>query len=164
MEAFRQLGGDVVVKPLFGAEGRGMIRVSHADLAWRSFRALERLASVLYLQTFIAHPGWDLRVFVLAGRVVSAMRRHARGDWRTNMAQGGRAEAVSPSIEEEQLALTACEAVGAVVAGVDLLPRPEGGYFVLEVNAVPGWRTLAPATGVDVAMAIIEYLANPPTA
>ena len=158
MEGFQKLGGDVVVKPLFGAEGRGMIRVSDPDLAWRSFRTLERQACVLYLQEFIAHPGWDLRVFVLDGKVLSAMRRHAQTGWRTNVAQGGRAEAVSASAEEEQLALAACQAVGAVVAGVDLLPRPEGGYHVLEVNAVPGWRALAPATGVDVAMAIIEYL------
>jgi ribosomal protein S6--L-glutamate ligase len=160
MAAFGQLGGDVVVKPLFGAEGRGMVRVSDPELAWRCFRTLERLANVLYLQKFIPHPGWDLRVFVLAGRVLCAMRRHAKNDWRTNVAQGGRAEAVSLSNEEERLALAACQACGAVVGGVDLLPRPEGGYYVLEVNAVPGWRALAPATGVDVAAAIVEYLAR----
>ena len=48
---------------------------------------------MLYLQQFVRHPGWDLRVFVLGGRVLAAMRRYARGDWRTNVAQGGRAEA-----------------------------------------------------------------------
>jgi RimK family alpha-L-glutamate ligase len=159
MTAFGQLGGDVVVKPLFGAEGRGMIRVSDADLAWRTFRTLERMAGVLYLQKFIPHPGWDLRAFVLDGKVLAAMRRHARTGWRTNITQGGRAEAVALTSEEERLALAASRAVGTVVAGVDLLPRPEGGYYVLEVNAVPGWRALAPATGVDVAAALIAYLA-----
>ena len=158
MEAFQQLGGDVVVKPLFGAEGRGMLRVGDSDLAWRTFRALEKLASVLYLQKFIKHQGWDLRAFVIAGRVLTAMRRYAGKDWRTNVAQGGRAQAVSLTAEEERLALAAAEAVGTDVAGVDLLPRPEGGYYVLEVNAVPGWRALAPATGVDVASEIIKYL------
>jgi len=158
MAAFAELGGDVVVKPLFGAEGRGMIRVSNPDLAWRAFSTIERLASVLYLQKFVSHPGWDLRVFVLGDRVLSAMRRHARNDWRTNVAQGGRAEAVTPTAEEERLALAASRAVGTVAAGVDLLPRPEGGYFVLEVNAVPGWRALAPVVGIDVAAAIVEHL------
>ena len=148
MEAFGQLGGDVVVKPLFGAEGRGMVRISDPDLAWRCFRTLESLASVLYVQNFIPHPGWDLRVFVLNGRVLCAMRRYAKNTWRTNVAQGGRPEAVSPSAEEERLALAACAAVGAVVAGVDLLPRPEGGYYVLEVNAVPGWRASLPLRGL----------------
>src|SRR5256885_786945 len=77
LEAFVALGGDVVVKPLFGSEGRGMVRVADPDLAWRTFRTLERTQSVLYLQQFIAHPGWDLRAFVIEGRVLTAMRRRA---------------------------------------------------------------------------------------
>src|SRR5262249_44611981 len=149
VEAFHALDGDVVVKPLFGSEGRGMVRVSDAELAWRTFRTLERLQSVIYVQRFIPHPGWDLRAFVIGGRVLTAMRRHANGGWRTNVAQGGRAEAVRLGAEEERLALAATAAVGAGVAGVDLLPGPDG-WYVLEVNAVPGWRALAPATGVDV--------------
>jgi RimK family alpha-L-glutamate ligase len=159
-EAFGRLGGDVVVKPLFGSEGRGMVRADNPDLAWRVFRTLERLQMVLYVQQYIAHPGWDLRVFVLGGKVLGAMRRHARAGWRTNVSQGGRAEAVSATAEEARLALASAAAVGAAVAGVDLLPRPDGGYYVLEVNAVPGWRALAPATGVDVARAIVQFLAS----
>src|SRR3954470_22652409 len=111
LEAFTALGGDVVVKPLFGSEGRGMVRVSDPDLAWRTFRALERLQSVLYLQRFVAHPGWDLRAFVLGGRVLAAMRRYARGGWRTNVAQGGKGVPVQATAEEETLALRAAAAV-----------------------------------------------------
>jgi ribosomal protein S6--L-glutamate ligase len=147
-----------VVKPLFGAEGRGMVRVADPDLAWRTFRTLERLQSVLYLQRFIEHPGWDLRVFVLGGRVLAAMRRHARGGWRTNVAQGGRGEPARVTTEQQQLALAAATALGAPVAGVDLLPDRRGGWYVLEVNAVPGWRTLAPVTGMDVAAEIVRFL------
>jgi ribosomal protein S6--L-glutamate ligase len=158
LTAFEQLGGDVVVKPLFGSEGRGMMRVTDVDMAWRTFRALERLQAVLYLQRFIPHAGWDLRVFVIGGRVLAAMRRHARQSWRTNVAQGGRAEPVDVSAAEERLALAAAQAVGTPVAGVDLLPGPAGSYVVLEVNAVPGWRALAAATGVDVAAAIVEFM------
>lgn len=160
LDAFAALGGDVVVKPLFGSEGRGMMRITDLDLAWRTFRAIERTQAVLYLQKFIAHPGWDLRVFILQGRVLAAMRRHARDGWRTNVAQGGKGEAISVTADEEYLAIRAAEAVGTTAAGVDLLPRPEGGYFVLEVNAVPGWRALAPVTGVDVAAALIGCLAE----
>jgi RimK family alpha-L-glutamate ligase len=159
LEAFTALGGDVVVKPLFGSEGRGMVRVADPELAWRTFRTLERTQSVLYLQQFIRHPGWDLRVFVLAGRVLTAMRRHAHGDWRTNVAQGGRGEAIRIGPEEEHLAVRAAAALGTVMAGVDLLPGPAGEWYVLEVNAVPGWRALAPVSGVDVAAALVEYLA-----
>src|SRR5437763_927096 len=118
LEAFAALGGDVVVKPLFGSEGRGMVRVSDPELAWRTFRTLERTATVLYLQQFIPHPGWDLRVFVLAGRTLAAVRRRASDDWRTNVAQGGAAEAVRVGPEEADLALRAAAALGAPVAGI----------------------------------------------
>jgi RimK family alpha-L-glutamate ligase len=158
MEAFASLGGDVVVKPLFGSEGRGMVRVSDPELAWRTFRAIESVRAVLYLQRFIQHPGWDLRVFVIGGHAVAAMRRYAKWGWRTNVAQGGRGEAVSVTAEEERLALAAAAAVGTAVAGVDLLPGPDGELFVLEVNAVPGWRALAPITGVDIASEIVRFL------
>ena len=67
LAAFENLGGDVVVKPLFGSEGRGLIRVSDRELAWRTLHALERLGAVLYLQQTIRHPGHDIRVFVAAG-------------------------------------------------------------------------------------------------
>jgi ribosomal protein S6--L-glutamate ligase len=158
LEAFTALGGDVVVKPLFGSEGRGMVRVSDPELAWRTFRTLERTASVLYLQQFVRHPGWDLRVFVLGGQVLTAMRRRSRDDWRTNVAQGGSAEVAVLAPDEERLALQAAEAVGARLAGVDLLPGPDGEWYVIEVNAVPGWRALAPVTGIDVAAAIVRSL------
>jgi ribosomal protein S6--L-glutamate ligase len=160
LEAFELLGRDVVVKPLFGSEGRGMVRVSDTELAWRTFRTLERTQCVLYLQQFIRHPGWDLRVFVLGGRVLTAMRRHANGDWRTNVAQGGSGEVTRIGAEEESLALRAAGAVGAAIAGVDLLPGPRGEWYVIEVNAVPGWRALTAVTGIDVATEVIQFLAT----
>lgn len=154
-EAFDRLGGDVVVKPIFGSEGRGMVRVSDKELAWRTFRAIERAQSVLYLQKYIPHPGWDVRAFVSQGRVLTSMRRIAKDDWRTNVAQGATAEPWPLPPELESLALSAAEAVGTIVAGVDLLPGPDGEWYVIEVNAVPGWKALAPVTGIDVARELI---------
>jgi ribosomal protein S6--L-glutamate ligase len=159
LEAFTALGSDVIVKPLFGSEGRGMVRVSDPELAWRTFRTLERTGGVLYLQQVVRHPGWDLRVFVLGGRVLTAMRRHARGnDWRTNVAQGGTAEAVHVEPALEALAQRAAAVLEVEAAGVDLMPGPAGEWFVIEVNAVPGWRALAPVTGIDVADALIRHM------
>ncbi len=105
LEAFEALGGDVVVKPLFGSEGRGMVRISDPEIAWRTFRTLERTQAVLYIQRFIRHPGWDLRVFVVGGRVLTAMRRRSQDDWRTNVAQGGSAEPFRLDPDQERLAL-----------------------------------------------------------
>ena len=157
LAAFEALGGDVVIKPLFGSEGRGLVRVSDLELARRACQTLSRLGAVLYLQRFVRHPGHDLRAFVLGGRVLGAIRRHAPdGEWRTNVSVGGRAESVTLDRDAERLALRATEAVGAVMAGVDLLPGPGGELLVIEVNAVPGWKALAAATGIDVAAAIVR--------
>jgi len=158
MAAFVELGGDVVLKPLFGAEGRGMCRITDTETAWRTFRLLEQTGQVIYLQRFVRHPGWDLRAFVIGGRVIASMRRIAGNDWRTNVAQGGTAERVTLTADEERLALRAAEAVGCPIAGVDLLPGPGGELFVIEVNAVPGWKALAPTCGVDVATEVVQFL------
>lgn len=160
MEAFAALGGDVVVKPLFGSEGRGMVRVDDEEMAWRTFRTLERTDCVLYLQQFVNHPGWDLRVFVIGGEVRAAMRRYARDGWRTNVAQGGRPEVARLTPELARMALRAASACGTVAAGIDLLPGPNGEWYVLEVNAVPGWRALAPVTGIDVAREMVQFLSK----
>jgi RimK family alpha-L-glutamate ligase len=160
LAAFERLGGDVVLKPIFGSEGRGMVRLSDPETAWRTFHVLERTGQVIYQQQFVRHPGWDLRVFVIAGRVVAAMKRSSHGDWRTNVARGGRAESTKLSREQESLALRAAEATGCPVAGVDLLPGPGGELYVIEVNAVPGWRALAAATKVDVANQVVQFLST----
>lgn len=159
LAAFDELGRDVVVKPLFGSEGRGLVRVTDLEVARRVFHALERIGAVLYVQQFIPNRGYDLRAFVLGNRVLGAIRRHApAGDWRTNVSVGGSAEVVRLDLETESLALRAAEAVGARMAGVDLLPDRDGKLVVLEVNAVPGWRALSAATGVDVASEILADL------
>ena len=160
LAACRELGGDVVIKPLFGSEGRGLVRASDPEIAWRACHALEQLRAVLYVQQFLRNPGHDVRAFVLDGRVLGAIRRHAPGgDWRANVAVGGRAEAIELDPELEAMAVRAARAVGAVAAGVDLLlDLDRQAWVVLEVNAVPGWRALAGATGVDVASAILADL------
>jgi ribosomal protein S6--L-glutamate ligase len=160
LSAFDRLGRDVVVKPLFGSEGRGMVRVTDAEVAWRTFRAVEQTGGVLYVQRFVRHPGWDVRAFVIGGRVVAAMRRRSRGDWRTNVALGGSAERFELAAAERELAERAAAAVGAPVCGVDLLPGPDGGWYVIEVNAVPGLRALSEACGLDVAKMVVRFLAE----
>jgi ribosomal protein S6--L-glutamate ligase len=160
LAAFEALGGDVVAKPLFGSEGRGLVRLTHRELAWRAFHALERMGAVIYMQQVIRHPGHDLRALVLRGRVLGAMRRFApRNEWRTNVSLGGRAETCELDAEARHLAQAAAQAVGAEVAGIDLMEDLDSGRrLILEVNAVPGWRALSTVTGIDVAAEVLAGL------
>jgi ribosomal protein S6--L-glutamate ligase len=157
MLAFAALGGDVVVKPLFGAEGRGITRLNDEALALRAFKMLAQLGAVLYIQEYIDHEGFDLRLFVLGSRVLG-MRRRNPLDWRTNVSRGAATEAFEPNERLRELALRAASAVGAPIAGVDLLPSKSGELYAIEVNAVPGWQALSRTLQVDVAKLVLEYV------
>jgi RimK family alpha-L-glutamate ligase len=155
MEAFRALG-DVVVKPLFGAGGRGMVRVSDAEIAYRTFRALALTRSIFYVQEFVPHGDHDLRGLVVGDRVVAAMRRRSQG-WRHNVSQGARPE---PCVLDEAatgLCLGVSRLLGTDYAGIDLLCA-DGRYTIVEVNSIPGWSGLQQTTETDIAQAIADHL------
>ncbi len=158
MVAYEQLGGDVIIKPLFGSEGRGMVRVSDAETAWRVCHAVANTGGVLYLQEFIEHDGWDVRAFVLGDQVLAAMKRHS-DHWRTNVAQGASTTRLRLSASEQELAIAAARVVGCPIAGVDLLHGPNG-WHVLEVNGVPGWKALSATCDEDVAGAVLDFIAQ----
>lgn len=158
MIAFERLGGDVVVKPIFGAEGRGIVRVSDPDLAHRVFRTLERVDSALYLQQFIPHPGFDIRVLILGERILGSMKRISDTDFRTNVSRDARTELHLPTHAELDAARRAVDCTGAIFAGVDLLYDHQGQLYVIEVNAVPGWRAFAKTTGIDVASELMTWI------
>jgi ribosomal protein S6--L-glutamate ligase len=159
MQAFAELGGDIVLKPLFGSEGRGITRLADEALALRAFKMLAQLGAVLYLQEFIPHEGFDLRLFVLGDHVLAMERRNPL-DWRTNVSRGAQTAPIEPTAELCDLARRAAASVSATVAGVDLLPGKDGQMYVLEVNAVPGWKALARTLNVDVAALVLEYIAS----
>ena len=156
MAAFRMMG-DVIVKPLFGSNGRGIARVSDEEVAYRLFRALDVERAVYYIQQTVGHEGRDLRVFIVGQRVIAAIWRSADG-WRTNLSRGAQAETAELPRDWEELALAAAQVVGAEYAGVDLLPATDGEVYVLEVNGSPGWYGLQPTAEVDIASAIVGHL------
>ncbi|MFN9719484.1 MAG: RimK family alpha-L-glutamate ligase [Planctomycetota bacterium] len=159
LNAFHDLGEDIVVKPLFGSEGRGILRVSDSEIALRTFRTLERLGAVLYLQEFLRGPMFDLRLLLLDGKLLGAMKRTPRpGDFRANISQQGTAEPHRPSLEESELAQRAADVTQCVFAGVDLMYDQNEGLRVIEVNAIPGWRGLESVCRVDVPGRILDYL------
>ncbi len=155
--AFHELGGDVVLKPIFGSEGFGLTRISDEAMAQRAFAQLQRMGSAIYLQKFVPHEAGDYRLFVIEGKVIAAMRRTSE-DWRTNVARGGKAEAIEPPADLVELATGACRACGVDVGGVDIVRDADGRPLLLEINAAPGWRRLASVTGVDVAASLVGFV------
>ena len=154
--------GDVIVKPIFGSMGHGLVRVSDPDVAFRVLRPLEQTGTVFYVQRAIDHGGRDVRAFVIGGQVVAAIERCApEGEWRTNIARGGAARAIDLPPAWRDLATRAAATAGADYAGVDLLPARDGTVYVLEINGIPGWRGVQEATGIDIAGALVGQLASP---
>ncbi len=149
-------GRRLVAKPLFGSQGTGVRLIEKvADLENR-----EGLQGVYYLQAFqekLAGQWCDLRVFVIAGRAVAAMRRTSESHWITNRARGGRCEALALDGNLARLAEAAVRAIDIDYAGVDLMPLTGGGYTITEVNSIPAWQGLQSVTEIDIAARLADH-------
>ena len=156
LKAFAELGGDVVVKPIFGSRGMGATRIVDQEIASTVFKAITFHHGVIYLQEFVPHGHSDVRAFVIGGHVVAAMRRVAES-WKTNYSQGARPAPTTLDSALEELAVKSTTAVGCKVAGVDILEGPNGPTIV-DVNSQPGWRGLQMVTKVDIAKEIIGFV------
>jgi ribosomal protein S6--L-glutamate ligase len=157
LDAFRALGGDCVVKPVFGGEGRGVMRIKDAELAWYAFSALEQLGAAIYVQRFIPPGGRDTRLLVI-GQSVLAIRRRNDVDFRTNAASGAQPQAVSASAAQIAMARNICNSIGLKIAAVDVIDSDDGGCKVLEVNAIPGWKGAQSVLDQNVAELMIGQL------
>ena len=152
--------GKAVIKPLIGSRGYGSVLVDNPEIAFRIFKTLASFNQVIYVQEYIEKKSYDLRVFVVDGEVLASIQRFITkpGEWRTNVAQGGKAKAYNPPEEVKEMAIKACEVLGLWYAGVDIAETDDRGYVIFEVNAAPDWQGLAEATGVRPAEAITETL------
>ena len=156
IEGFYELGGDIIVKPLFGSRGVGSTRISDPEIAARIFRSLRFQHNVLYLQEFISHDNMDIRAFVVGSNVVAAMRRF--GDsWKTNVSQGAKPASMELSKELENLAIDAANCLGCEISGVDIL-ESSNGPVILELNSQPGWRGLQSVVKVNIADCIVSHI------
>ena len=159
LKAVEEIGYPAVLKPAIGSWGRLMAKVTDAESAEQIVEHKSALGSpvhsIFYVQEFVPKPDRDLRAFVVGETVVAAMYRRS-SDWRTNAARGATAEAAVRTPELTELALRAARAVGGGVLAVDLMEGRDG-LLVHEVNPTPEFKTLAAATGADVAGAIVDY-------
>jgi len=152
-------GPPVIIKLLEGTQGVGVVLAETRKAAESVIAAFRQLDANILVQEFIKEAGGDdLRVFVIGGKVVAAMIRHAApGEFRSNLHRGGTAEAVKLTAAEKRTAVRAAKALGLHVAGVDML-RSNRGPVVLEVNSSPGLEGIEAASGVDVADRVIAFI------
>lgn len=156
----KRVGGPpIIIKLLEGTQGNGVVLAETLNAAKSALDAFFGLKANILIQEFIkeAH-GVDIRVFIVDGKVVAAMKRENKGgEFRSNLHQGGTGSRVILSKEEEETAIHAAEALGLGIAGVDLLQSSRG-PLIMEVNSSPGLEGIENASGVDVAGRIIEYV------
>jgi ribosomal protein S6--L-glutamate ligase len=160
--AIERVGGaPVVIKLLEGTQGIGVILAPQVKVAEAIIETLHSTKQNVLIQKFIAESrGRDIRALVVGDRVVAAMRRVADGDeFRSNVHRGGRVEPVAIDPIYEQTAVRSAQIMGLRVAGVDMLESDEG-PLVMEVNSSPGLQGIEAATKLDVAGAIIDYIAG----
>lgn len=156
----------LVLKPRFGSRGEHVATCEDQGelgglLARLRQHAWFRAQGVL-LQELVPPTGHDLRILVAGGRAVGAVRRIAPpGEWRTNVALGATRRPVRPEPQASELAVAAAAATGAELAGVDLIPRPDGSLAVLEVNAAPEFTAAYSLDGLDVFEAVVMGLLLP---
>lgn len=156
VKAFHELGGDVVVKPLFGSRGIGSTRIRDAEVASTIFRALNFHHNVLYIQEFVPHGFSDIRALVVGNSVIAAMRRVANS-WKTNYSQGAKPEPAKLESALEELAIKSAGIIGCKIAGVDIL-EGRNGPLVVDVNSQPGWRGLQSVTDFNIADKIVDFI------
>lgn len=152
-------GAPCVIKLLEGTQGIGVILAENRKAAKSVIEAFLKLEANMLVQEFIAEAkGADLRVFVVDGQVVGAMKRQAKeGEFRSNIHRGGTATVIKLTPEERATAIKAAKKLGLGIAGVDLLQSLRG-PLVMEVNSSPGLEGIEGATGLDIAGKIIEYV------
>jgi tetrahydromethanopterin:alpha-L-glutamate ligase len=146
--------GALVLKPLFGSQGRGLRLVAGPE----DLPAADAVHGVYYLQRYVsgAGPGFfDHRLLICDGALVSAMTRRAAG-WITNVRRGGQPEPFAPDDAMVRLAVAAADCVGARYAGVDVLCDAAGQALVLEINSMPAWQGLQRVTATNIARRLAE--------
>ena len=149
----------MIIKLLEGTQGLGVVLADTMTAAKSVIEAFSSLKANILIQEFISEAGGaDIRVIVVNGKVVAAMKRQgANGEFRSNLHQGGYAEPIKLTRKQESTAIKAAKAIGLGLAGVDML-QSKRGPLIMEVNSSPGLEGIEKTTEIDVASAIIEYL------
>jgi len=154
-------GAPLIVKLLEGTQGYGVVLAPTKKAAQSIIEAFHSMKARVIVQEFIQESkGADIRAFIVNGKVAGAMKRQGKeGEFRSNLHQGGSGSLIKLSKKEREAALTAAQAMGLPIAGVDML-QSERGPLILEVNSSPGLEGIEKATGKDIATSVINYVTS----
>jgi RimK family alpha-L-glutamate ligase len=155
LNSFEELGGDVVLKPLYGSKGIGITRLNERGFAENVIYSLGHLNEIFYLQEFIEHYNRDIRIMVIGNKAITGMYR-VSDHWKTNIHAGAKTEPLEMSNEMKNLAVKAARVVKTEIAGVDIL-ETEAGLTVIEVNSIPGFIGLQKVTDFNIPEKIVDY-------
>ena len=152
-------GAPVIIKLLEGTQGLGVVLAETENAAESVIQAFNGMKIRVIVQEYIKEvQGSDVRVFVVDGEVVGAIKRQAKnGEFRSNLHRGGTARVIRLTEDEEKAAIKAARSLGLGICGVDLL-QSNHGPLILEVNSSPGLEGIEKATGTNIAGKIIQYV------
>ncbi len=152
------LGYPMVIKESYGSFGQQVYLANNFEEAKEIAEKIG--AKEFIMQEFIEESkGRDIRVNVVGGRAVASMLRYnTSGDFRSNISNGGKMKAEEATVEQKQIAIAACEAVGLEFAGVDVLFGKNGESIICEVNSNPHFKSTLHCTGIDLSEEIIKYI------
>ncbi len=154
-------GAPVVIKLIEGTQGIGVLLAESVKSAEGIIELLQSQKQSVLIQKFVKESkGKDIRAFVVGDRVVAAMRRVAQGqEFRSNVHRGGMTEPVELDEKYCETAIGAAQIMGLGVAGVDMLESNDGPQ-VMEINSSPGLEGIERCTQLDIAGAIVDYIAG----
>ncbi|TFG16444.1 MAG: RimK family alpha-L-glutamate ligase [Promethearchaeota archaeon] len=158
LTSFEDLGGDVVIKPLYGSKGIGISRLTDKGFAENVIYSLAELNHIFYLQEFVEHQNRDIRVLVLGNKAIAGMYR-VSDSWKTNIHAGAHMEPIELNKELRTIAIKSAQVTKTEIAGVDII-ETEKGFQVLEVNSIPGFTALQKVTDINLSSEIIEFFLN----
>jgi [lysine-biosynthesis-protein LysW]--L-2-aminoadipate ligase len=161
LAALDEFGYPAVIKPTVGSWGRLIALLRDKETARAVIEDREHmfpLYQVYYFEEFVERPPRDIRAIVVGESVVAAIYRYSgEGEWKTNMALGGHAEACPVTKELEDICLKATRALGGQIVGVDLMESKSDGMMVHEVNNTTEFKNTVRVTGVDIPGLMVDY-------
>ena len=164
LESLEKVGYPKIIKPTVGSWGRMISKINDKDSAEGIIESREKMYPIYqihYLEEFVKRPPRDIRAIMVGDEIVAAIYRYSgNGNWKTNMALGGRAEKCEITNEMEEICIKAKNAVHGQIVGVDLMESEDRGLLVHEVNNTTEFKNTVRVCEVDIPSLMLEYTIN----